>query len=79
MRVMVNSYQDVILAVVRKESIPITVYLTSGFQIRGMLKAFDNYVIILETEGKQQMIYKHAISTIVPLRSVSFTNEIGQD
>jgi len=69
---MVNNqnYQDLLLSKIRKEKIPITVYLTSGFQIRGSLAAFDNYVVIVETDGKQQMVYKHAISTIVPLRAV---------
>jgi len=49
----------------------VTVYLTNGFQIRGIVKGFDNYVIIVEVEGKHQMIYKHAVSTIVPQKSLS--------
>ncbi|MCL2422093.1 MAG: RNA chaperone Hfq [Defluviitaleaceae bacterium] len=63
-----KSYQDMILNQVRKENMSVTVYLTNGFQIRGTVQGFDNYVVLLESEGKQQMIYKHAISTIVPLR-----------
>ena len=63
-------YQDIILNSARKDNIPVTVYLTNGFQIRGNVCAFDNYVIIVEVDGKQQMIYKHAISTIVPLKNV---------
>jgi len=50
--------------------VSITLYLTNGFQIRGIVRGFDNYVILLESEGKQQMIYKHAVSTVVPLRSL---------
>ena len=66
----VYQYQDMILNSARKDNIPVTVYLTNGFQIRGSVCAFDNYVIIVEVDGKQQMIYKHAISTIVPLKNV---------
>jgi len=67
---MVKNYQDTILNQIRKENMPVTVYLTNGFQIRGNVRGFDNYVILLESEGKQQMIYKHAISTIIPLRAL---------
>jgi len=70
----VQNYQDVLLATVRKENIPVTIYLTSGFQIRGTIRAFDNYVIIVESDGKQQMLYKHAISTVVPLKAVLDVN-----
>ncbi|MDB5054775.1 MAG: Hfq [Bacilli bacterium] len=67
--------QDNFLNQLRKESIPVTVYLTNGFQIRGVIKAFDNFTIIIDSEGRQQMVYKHAISTFTPLRSVSFIQE----
>lgn len=67
---MLKSYQDMVLNQVRKENMSVTIYLTNGFQIRGIVRGFDNYVILLESEGKHQMIYKHAISTIVPLRSL---------
>jgi host factor-I protein len=66
------NYQDAVLSAVRRENIGITVYLTNGFQIRGFVKAFDNYVIIIEAEGKQQMVYKHAVSTVVPQKTVVF-------
>lgn len=71
--------QDNFLNQLRKENIPVTVYLTNGFQIRGVIKAFDNFTIIVDSEGKQQMIYKHAISTFTPLRPVSFTQEVNAD
>jgi len=74
---MAHNYQDLILSGIRRESTPVTIYLTSGFQIRGILKAFDNYVIVVETDGKQQMVYKHAISTIVPLKPVVNLSEGG--
>ncbi len=65
-----DKLQDIFLERVMKDAIPITVYLMSGFQIRGEVKGFDPYTIILETGGKQQMIYKHAISTISPSMSI---------
>lgn len=64
--------QDNFLNSLRKDSVPVTVYLTNGFQIRGLIKAFDNFTIIIDSEGRQQMVYKHAISTFTPLRAVSF-------
>ncbi|WJH34094.1 RNA chaperone Hfq [Paenibacillus aurantius] len=67
--------QDNFLNSLRKESIPVTVYLTNGFQIRGLIKAFDNFTIIIDSEGRQQMVYKHAISTFTPLRSVQFLQD----
>ena len=70
------NYQDQLLGAVRKENMPITIYLTSGFQIRGQIRNFDNYVVIVESDGKQQMVYKHAISTIVPLKTIA---NLGQN
>jgi host factor-I protein len=64
------NYQDQLLSAVRKENMPVTIYLTSGFQIRGLIRNFDAYVVIVESDGKQQMVYKHAISTVVPLKTV---------
>ncbi|OUM96700.1 MAG: RNA chaperone Hfq [Thermobacillus sp. ZCTH02-B1] len=63
--------QDTFLNHLRKDSVPVTVYLTNGFQIRGVVRAFDNFTIVIESDGRQQMIYKHAISTFTPQRSVS--------
>lgn len=58
--------QDVFLNQARKERIAVTIFLTNGYQFKGSVKGFDNYVVILDVEGKQQLVYKHAISTIVP-------------
>jgi len=66
--------QDVFLNQFRKESIPVTIFLTNGFQFRGVVKGFDNFTVILESDGKQQLVYKHAISTIVPSRPVIMPN-----
>ncbi|CAM4413385.1 RNA chaperone Hfq [Paenibacillus phoenicis] len=67
--------QDTFLNQLRKESIPVTVFLTNGFQIRGTIKAFDNFTIVIDSDGRQQMVYKHAISTFQPLRNVSLMQE----
>ncbi len=64
--------QDVFLNQVRKEHIPVTIYLTNGFQLKGLVKGFDNFTVVLDTEGKQQLVYKHAISTISPMKIVNF-------
>lgn len=71
--------QDNFLNQLRKESIPVTVYLTNGFQIRGLIKGFDNFTIIIESEGRQQMIYKHAISTFTPSRNISLMQQDQDD
>ncbi|MDI3256307.1 MAG: RNA chaperone Hfq [Kyrpidia sp.] len=63
--------QDTFLNQLRKDNIPVTVYLVNGFQIRGVIRAFDNFTIVVESEGKQMMVYKHAISTFTPGRPVS--------
>lgn len=63
--------QDTFLNQLRKDSVPVTVYLTNGFQIRGQIRAFDNFTIVIDSDGRQQMIYKHAISTFTPARNVS--------
>lgn len=62
--------QTAFLNSVSQYKVPVTVFLVNGFQIRGTLKGHDNFTIEVESEGKQQVIYKHAISTIVPLRPV---------
>ncbi|WP_373896086.1 RNA chaperone Hfq [Virgibacillus natechei] len=67
--------QDQYLNQLRKNHIPVTLFLTNGFQLRGVVKAFDNFTIVLETDGKQQLIYKHAISTFSPVKNVSLEKE----
>jgi len=64
--------QDVFLNQARKERVPVTIYITNGFQFKGVVKGFDSYTVILDTEGKQNLIYKHAISTIAPLKPIVF-------
>ena len=67
-----TNLQDVFLNQVRKEKQAITIFLLSGFQIRGLVTGFDNYTVVLDCEGKQELIYKHAISTIIPTYPVNF-------
>jgi host factor-I protein len=63
--------QDAFLNQIRREKIPVTIYLVNGFQIKGLIKGFDNFTAIVEQEGRQQMVYKHAISTIAPIKPIS--------
>ena len=60
--------QDAILKEVRKDKVPVTLFLMNGFQLRGVITGFDSFVVVLVSDGKQQMIYKHAISTLAPIR-----------
>ncbi|MEQ8199879.1 MAG: RNA chaperone Hfq [Syntrophomonadaceae bacterium] len=63
--------QDAFLNQVRKDKILVTIYLVNGFQIRGMVKGFDNFTVVVELDGKQQLVYKHAISTVAPMKPIS--------
>ena len=65
-----NYLQETMLAQVARERVPVTLFLMNGFQMRGVIAAFDGAVVLLITEGRQQMIYKHAISTMVPAHSL---------
>ncbi|AST91979.1 RNA chaperone Hfq [Sutcliffiella cohnii] len=67
--------QDQFLNQLRKDGTNVTVFLLNGFQLRGLVKGFDNFTVLLETEGKQQLIYKHAISTFSPQKNVQFDME----
>lgn len=70
----VVNLQDSFLNQVRKENVAVIIYLVNGFQLRGFVKGFDNFTVIIENDGKQQLVYKHAISTITPLKQLNFTN-----
>ena len=60
--------QEAILKEVKREKVPVTLFLMNGFQLRGTITGFDSFVVVLVTDGRQQMIYKHAISTLAPIR-----------
>ncbi|OCL26243.1 RNA chaperone Hfq [Orenia metallireducens] len=62
--------QDTFLNEVRKEKIKVTIFLINGVRLAGLVEGFDNFTVILSADGKQEMIYKHAISTIVPEKEV---------
>jgi len=77
-----NNIQDYILNQTRKEKQAITIYLSNGVPLKGKVISFDNYTIIIENEGKQSMIYKHAITTIIPEKSIKLNlseTESGDD
>ena len=63
--------QDLFLTRARRAQEPVTMFLMNGFQMRGKITGFDAFVVVLDTEGKQQIIYKHAISTITPEHPIS--------
>ena len=67
----VINLQDGFLNQVRKDAVPVTIFLINGFQLKGLVRGFDNFTVILDNEGKQEMVYKHAISTIIPARPVA--------
>jgi len=70
-----TSLQDTILNAVRKEKLPVTVHLVNGVPLKGIIRGFDNFVVLLDSEGRQMMIYKHAMSTVTPSRPVQYTPE----
>ena len=67
--------QDNFLNQVRKDGISVTIHLVNGFQIKGTVRGFDNFIVMIDSMGKQQMIYKHAISTITPIQMVKVLSE----
>ncbi|MCK5506543.1 MAG: RNA chaperone Hfq [Thermodesulfovibrionia bacterium] len=73
-----HNLQDRFLNYLRKEKIPVVIYLTNGTRLKGVIKSFDNFVILIKQE-KQQFIYKHAISTIIPERDVNIKYEDSPD
>lgn len=67
--------QDQYLNQCRKDNINVTVFLLNGFQLRGQIKGFDNFTVLFESDGKQQLVYKHAISTFAPQKNVQIDYE----
>lgn len=70
-----NNLQDIFLNGVRKSRVGVIIHLVNGFQLKGVVKGFDNFIVMLDSDGKQMMIYKHAITTITPAKPVSFPRE----
>ena len=71
--------QDLFLLRARREKMPVTMFLMNGFQMRGYVTGFDAFTVVLTSDGKQQIIYKHAISTIVPERPVPLCDSGEQE
>jgi host factor-I protein len=71
----IQNLQDVFLNTARTSKQPLTVFLVNGFQLRGTVTGFDSFTVVLDSDGKQQLIYKHAISTIIPARPINLTAE----
>ena len=70
-----QNLQDLFLNQARRDRAQITMFLMNGFQLHGIVRGFDNFTVVLESDGKQQLIYKHAISTVVPPRPVPLDME----
>lgn len=70
-----QNLQDSFLNVARRDRLTVTMFLMNGFQLHGVVKGFDGFTVILDSDGKQQLIYKHAISTIVPPRPISLDSD----
>jgi len=68
-----QNLQDLFLNQTRRDRQVVTLFLMNGFQMRGIVRGFDNFTVVLETDGRQQLIYKHAISTLVPGKNVDMT------
>ena len=73
-----NNLQDFFLNQARKEGVQVVVHLINGFQIKGTVKGFDNFTVIIDSMGKQQLIYKHAISTITPTKPFTKAQDEGE-
>ncbi len=67
-----QNLQDNFLNIARRDRLTVTMFLMNGFQLHGVVKGFDGFTVVLDSDGKQQLIYKHAISTIVPPRPLDF-------
>ena len=70
--------QDQFLNQLRKDNIYVTVFLLNGFQIRGQVKGFDNFTVLFESEGKQQLVFKHAISTFAPQKNIQIDFDVKE-
>lgn len=70
------NFQDIFLNILRKENKEVNLYMVNKTQLKGYIKAFDNFIILLENENGQQMIYKHSISSIVPVVKTDLLKEL---
>ena len=70
--------QDLFLNASRRDRVSVTIFLINGFQIKGIVRGFDNFTVVVDSDGKQQLIYKSAISTICPSKPVKLADEVGE-
>lgn len=70
-----QNLQDAFLNQLRREKVNLTVFLVNGFQMHGVIRAYDGFTVVLDSDGRQQLIYKHAISTIIPPKPVELSRE----
>ena len=73
-----NNIQDLVLNSARKDKSEITIYLTNGVPLKGRVLSFDNFTVVIEHQGKQNLVYKHAISTIILTTSINFKEELNK-
>ena len=75
-----QNLQDAFLNQARRERLNVTMFLMNGFQLHGVVRGFDGFTVVLDSEGRQQLIYKHAISTIAPVQNIDLheTEESGE-
>ena len=73
-----TNLQDLFLLRIRQDRLPVTLFLMNGFQMRGIVTGYDPFVVVLDSDGRQQIIYKHAISTIAPVRPVELEEAAGE-
>jgi host factor-I protein len=69
-----QNLQDVFLNHVRKDKVPVTIFLVNGVKLQGVVSWFDNFCVLLKREGQVQLVYKHAISTVMPSQPVNLWN-----
>lgn len=74
-----QNLQDVFLNHVRKQKTPVTVFLVNGVKLQGIITWFDNFCVLLRRDGHSQLVYKHAISTVMPVTPVSLYDGDGDD
>jgi host factor-I protein len=74
-----KNMQDYFLNQIRKEKMDVTIYLISGVQVRGKVKSFDSFTVVVESGNRQNLIYKHAISTIVPSKPIKLALDEAQN
>ena len=70
-----SNLQEIFLTRARKENVPVTMFLINGFQLRGTVTGFDCFTVVLDCDGRQNVIYKHAISTIAPQHPISLMED----